>query len=278
MSLLDLFFREMGLSETSLHINSIGCPVCRTEYNIKLKKYLEPKLSALCTTCQNRYEKNPLRIIDCKEPGCQPLVKNAPALLDNLCTECQDHFDSFCAHLDELELKYTVDNNIVRGLDYYTRTVFEFVSEHVGTQGTICGGGRYDGLVEEVGGQPTPGIGFALGVERLMLELQQQNAIMIEALKPVIYIAALGSAASYVRKISLKWRNKGLRVDSDLMGRSLKAQMKYASKQGIRFTAVIGDDEIENGRLRIKDMNKHSETEMSFEEAISFLLEKQKEG
>lgn len=275
VSLLDLYFRELGLKETSLRINSIGCPVCRAEYNQKLKNYLAPHLNDLCETCQSRYDRNPLRIIDCKEPGCKPIVREAPALLDNLCPDCQTHFDGFCKHLEELDIKYTVDKGIVRGLDYYTRTVFEFVSEHVGTQGTICGGGRYDGLVEQVGGQPTPGIGFALGVERLLMELEQQQAALPEPARPSIYIAALGDAGDQARKWTWKLRSQGIRAETDLMGRSLKAQMKYAGKQGFRFSTVIGDDEISAGKIRLKDMTEHNETEVSFEQAEQLLAEHQ---
>jgi histidyl-tRNA synthetase len=274
VSLLDLFFRELGLKETSLRINSIGCPTCRTEYNQKLKEYLKPHLDKLCDTCQTRYDKNPLRIIDCKEPGCRPYVQEAPALLDNLCPDCQAHFNGFCNNLDELGLKYTIDKGIVRGLDYYTRTVFEFVSEHVGTQGTICGGGRYDGLVAEMGGQPTPGIGFALGVERLLMELQQQQATMPEPAGITVYIAVLGSgAAAEARRWTLRLRTLGVRAETDLLQRSLKAQLKYAGKLGVRYTVVIGEDEIKTGKIKFKDMRQHSEQEMSFEQAEQLLIE-----
>ena len=164
ISILTLFFARMGLTQTHLCINSIGCPVCRTEYNRILREYYQPGLAGMCHDCKGRYEKNPLRMLDCKEPHCHTLAADAPKLLDHLCPDCREHFNGLTANLDDLGIPYTIDPGIVRGLDYYTRTVFEFVSDHVGTQGTICGGGRYDGLVEMMGGQSVPVIGFAMGV------------------------------------------------------------------------------------------------------------------
>jgi histidyl-tRNA synthetase len=277
VSLLDLFFKTLGLKQTSLHINSIGCPVCRTEYHKILREYLMPNLEVLCDTCKTRFDKNPLRILDCKEQNCQATVKSAPALLDHLCPDCQTHFDGFCRHLNDLGLEYTIDKGIVRGLDYYTRTVFEFVSEHVGTQGTICGGGRYDGLVEEMGGQPTPGIGFALGVERLLMEMQQQNVDMPAPFKPVVYLAALGDAARRASQLCLEWRSAGIRVDSDLMDRSLKAQLKYAGKLGVQFVIVLGEDELADGMVKIKNMNDRSEITMPLDEIRDYLISRQTE-
>ena len=175
ISVVDVFFRKMGLKNIALHINSIGCPNCRGEYNKLLKDYFRPHVGTMCEDCQARFEKNPLRMIDCKIDGGRDIVKNAPRLIDHLCDDCRAHFEGLKARLEALGIAYTIDPNIVRGLDYYTRTVFEFVSENVGTQGTICGGGRYDGLVENCGGAPTPGIGFAMGVERFLLEAEAQG-------------------------------------------------------------------------------------------------------
>jgi histidyl-tRNA synthetase len=255
ISLLTLFFKEIGLGQTSLRINSIGCPVCRTAYNEILKDHIRPHLSTMCPTCNDRFEKNPLRIIDCKEKQCQPVTKTAPALLDHLCPDCQTHFDGLCHQLDELGIAYTIDKGIVRGLDYYTRTVFEFVSEHVGTQGTICGGGRYDGLVESIGGPHTPGIGFALGVERLLMELAAQGVATDAAPVPLVYIAGIGErAAAKARQLAYQLRQAGIQAEVDLMNRSLKAQMKYASKTGALFTLVLGDDEISSGTGKLKAM------------------------
>ena len=209
----------------------------------------------MCPTCNDRFEKNPLRIIDCKEKQCQPVTQSAPALLDHLCPACQTHFDGLCHQLDELGIAYTIDKGIVRGLDYYTRTVFEFVSEHVGTQGTICGGGRYDGLVESIGGPHTPGIGFALGVERLLMEMAAQGIATDAVPVPLVYIAGIGeTAAPKSRQLAYQLRQAGIQAEVDLMNRSLKAQMKYASKTGALFTLVLGDDEIASGTGKLKAM------------------------
>lgn len=272
ISLLDLFFKAIGLSQTSLRINSIGCPVCRTQYNQLLKDHIRPHLPEMCETCNDRFEKNPLRIIDCKEHKCQPTTKSAPALLDHLCPDCQTHFDGLCQNLDELGIAYTIDRGIVRGLDYYTRTVFEFVSEHVGTQGTICGGGRYDGLVESIDGPHTPGIGFALGVERLLMELSAQGIVLAQNPVPLIYLAGLGeAAAAKARQLTFALRQQGIYAETDLMNRSLKAQMKFAGKTGARFTLVLGDDEIAAGQAKLKNMADGTEQAVLLEQLVSHL-------
>jgi histidyl-tRNA synthetase len=272
ISMLALFFAEIGLGQTSLRINSIGCPVCRASYNELLKDHIHPHLTTMCPTCNERFEKNPLRIIDCKEKQCQPVTKSAPALLDHLCPDCQAHFDGLCRQLDELGIAYTVDRGIVRGLDYYTRTVFEFVSEHVGTQGTICGGGRYDGLVESIDGPHTPGIGFALGVERLLMELNAQGVTAAANPVPLIYIAGLGdTAAAKSRQLAYGLRKAGIQAEVDLMNRSLKAQMKYASKIGARFTLVLGDDEIARGTGQLKAMATSTSSEVVLDDLITTL-------
>ncbi|MBP1757669.1 MAG: histidyl-tRNA synthetase, partial [Firmicutes bacterium] len=272
ISMLALFFAEIGMGQTSLRINSIGCPVCRAAYNELLKDHIRPHLATMCPTCNERFEKNPLRIIDCKEKQCQPVTKSAPALLDHLCPDCQTHFDGLCRQLDELGIAYTVDRGIVRGLDYYTRTVFEFVSEHVGTQGTICGGGRYDGLVESIDGPHTPGIGFALGVERLLMELNAQGVTVAASPVPLIYIAGLGDAAgAKARQLVFALRKAGIQAEVDLMNRSLKAQMKYASKIGVRFTLVLGDDEIARGTGQLKAMATSTSSEVVLDDLITTL-------
>ena len=273
ISLLALFFKEIGLSQTSLRINSIGCPVCRTAYNQILKDHIRPHLHEMCETCNDRFEKNPLRIIDCKEHKCQPTTKSAPALLDHLCPDCQTHFDGLCRHLDELGIAYTIDRGIVRGLDYYTRTVFEFVSEHVGTQGTICGGGRYDGLVESIDGPHTPGIGFALGVERLLMELKAQGIEIATNPVPLVYLAGLGeAAAAKARQLTFALRQQGIYAETDLMNRSLKAQMKFAGKTGARFTLVLGDDEIVAGEAKLKQMADGSEQIVRLDDLAASLM------
>jgi len=269
ISILYLFFERLGLKKTGLNINSIGCPVCRKEFNEKLKNYFRPHLSELCDNCKNRFEKNPLRLIDCKEERCKRIAAGAPALLDNICDDCRAHFEGLKAGLDNLGIEYKVDPGIVRGLDYYTKTVFEFVSENVGTQGTICGGGRYDGLVEVCGGNPTPGIGFALGVERLLMELESQGIIIEEPNPPDIYIATMGETASkFAQELVYKLRKANVCAETDLMGRSLKAQMKYADKKGFLYTVVLGDNEIESGKAVLKDMRSGEQKDVSLDSIL----------
>lgn len=266
ISLLDLFFKRMGIDKVSLNINSIGCPKCRTSYNEKLMEYLRPSLDSLCETCKGRFNRNPLRIIDCKEEKCKKITANAPSLIDNLCEECSSHFEGLKSGLDNLDIKYNIDKNIVRGLDYYTKTVFEFVSENVGAQGTICGGGRYDGLVEACGGTPTPGIGFAVGVERLLIEMESLGITIPEPDKPAVYIAAIGDAASqYAEKLVFNLRSNGISAERDLMQRSVKAQMKYANKINAQYAVVLGDDEINNNRAVLKNMENGEQKEVSLD-------------
>lgn len=272
ISLVDLFFKRLGLSQTSLQINSIGCPVCRTAYHEQLRTWLRPRVASLCPTCQGRFEKNPLRILDCKEDRCQQVTAEAPLLIDHLCADCHDHFEQLKSELTLLELPFRVNPRIVRGLDYYTRTVFEFVSDHVGTQGTICGGGRYDGLIETMGGPATPGIGFALGVERLLMELQAQGVDLPSPERPELYLAAAGSAGPQVRRLAGRLRQAGIRTETDMTGRSLKAQIKYAARRDIRFLLVIGDDELASGSAQLRRLKDGSETGVALDD-LSQLIE-----
>ncbi len=277
ISLLYMFFEKLGLKQTGLNINSIGCPACRSAYHEKLKDFFRPNLSQLCDDCKNRFEKNPLRIIDCKNEGCKRFIEGAPKLLDNLCDDCRSHFEGLKSGLDNLGISYSIDPNIVRGLDYYTRTVFEFVSENGGSQGTICGGGRYDGLVEECGGPATPGIGFALGVERLLMELDSQGVQIPEPPQPDLYIAALGQrAVDFAQQLVYKLRGCNVCAETDLMNRSLKAQMKYADKKGFAFTIVIGDDEIEAGKGVLKDMRTGDHKDVSLDSIVDRFMNQAK--
>jgi len=272
ISMLSLFFERLGLSKTGLRINSIGCPKCRAVYHEKLKDFFRPHLTELCDDCRSRFERNPLRIIDCKQERCRKYIAGAPMLIDNLCDECENHFRGLKAGLENLGIEYRVDPQIVRGLDYYTRTVFEFISENVGTQGTICGGGRYDGLVEIVGGPPTPGIGFALGVERLMMELDSQGICIDEPAPPDIYIAVVGEKAqAYAQKLVYDLRSNGVCAETDLMGRSLKSQMKYADKKGFLYSIALGDDEIEAGKGVLKDMRSGEQKDVSLDSIVDRL-------
>ena len=249
------FFDKLGVKNLQLNLNSIGCENCKPKYNQELKKYFTAHYDELCDTCKDRLEKNPMRIIDCKSPVCQKLCEGAPKMIDYLCGDCKEHFSKLTSYLDRLGIEYKIDPNIVRGLDYYTKTVFEITSNALGAQSTVCGGGRYNGLVEELGGKPTPGIGFALGIERLILILKNQGAVLPQVSVPDIFIAAIGESAEFeAQKIVYELRHKGLWAERDLCGRSVKAQMKYANKLGARFSIVMGDDEIQNGSIEIKNM------------------------
>ncbi len=253
ISLVDVFFRKLGIGDSLLRINSIGCPVCRSGYNKLFREYLAERHDGLCATCRGRFATNPLRVIDCKEDGCRALVKDAPLLADHLCPDCAAHFEELKACLANLGIAYEVDKRIVRGLDYYTRTVFEFVSDHVGTQGTICGGGRYDGLIGEFGGESVPGIGFALGIERLLLELSARGIAFNSLPEPSLYLLGIGREGDdAAQRICLQLRDDGLRAETDLMGRSFKARMKYAGKTGFTHLVILGDDEIAAGTVRVK--------------------------
>lgn len=263
ISLAMLFFERLGLKGLELRINSVGCPKCRKEYGEKLREFLKDKLPLLCETCNTRYHTNPMRIIDCKVEKCKKAVEGIPLMLDYICDECREHFESLKAHLDNMGIEFTVDPTIVRGLDYYTKTAFEIVSSDIGSQGTVCGGGRYDGLVEECGGPPTPGIGFGLGIERLLLTLENQG---IEIQKEDIldlYVASVGNEA-YKKAVSLVFglRAAGVAAECDHMGRSLKAQMKFADRLGFRYSMVLGDTEISQGTAALKDMESGDETEV----------------
>ncbi len=269
ISMLDLFFNRIGIKNVGININSIGCPKCRASYNEKLKEFLRPHLDGLCRTCQDRFTRNPLRIIDCKEEKCKKITENVPALLENLCEECAVHFEAFKWGLDNLGIKYNVDKNIVRGLDYYTKSVFEFISKNVGAQGTICAGGRYDGLVEACGGTPTPGIGFAMGIERLLMEMESQAIDIPEPNKAAVFVASIGDSASmYAQKLVYKLRNNGIAAEKDLMSRSLKAQMKYADKIGVQYTIVLGEDEIKNNKAVLKNMKTGEQLEIKLDTLV----------
>lgn len=256
ISFVNDFFAALGLSNISLEINSIGCPNCRKHYHAALKEYFEARKADLCDTCLTRLDKNPLRILDCKSPVCKEIAKDAPIGLDYLCDDCKEHFEGLKKRLDALGIAYTVNPRIVRGLDYYTKTVFEFVSGDIGAQSTVCGGGRYDGLIKSLGGADQPGIGYAMGVERLLMVLEAQG---IEIPKPNpcdLYIASMGEAASvFAMKLAADLRSEGFAAESDLIGRSLKAQMKYADKIGAKYSMVIGDNELAEGRAKVKNMS-----------------------
>ena len=267
ISLAYAFLTNVGLKDLALNINSIGCKECRAKYNQALKEYIGANLDGMCATCKSRFDKNPLRILDCKEERCKTITANAPKILDYLCDDCKEHFEGVQKGLTALGINFTVNPGIVRGLDYYTRTVFEFVSTDIGAQGTVCGGGRYNHLVEEVGGKPTPAAGFGLGLERLLLVLENTNNLKAEDKGIDVYVAPLGEKAGDESGVICQHlRKAGLSAETDLMGRSLKAQMKYADKINAHFVAIIGDDELDQGIATVKNMKEGESRQVSLDD------------
>ena len=257
---------SIGIEKIALEINSIGCPECRKKYSEALKEYFKANIDNLCDTCKDRLERNPMRILDCKSPVCKEIAANAPVVLDYLCDGCAEHFTQVKKHLDAAGIKYTVNPHIVRGLDYYTRTVFEFVSGDIGAQSTVCGGGRYDGLISQMGGQPTASLGFAMGIERLMLVLESQKTELPKQSGCDLFIAQMGEkAALAATALCNDLRDDGFKVQTDICGKGLKAQMKYADKIGASFTMVLGDNELETEKANLKNMENGEITEVSLE-------------
>ena len=258
---------RLGLKNIELHINSIGCPTCRAKYHEALKAYFEPHKEELCDTCKDRLVKNPMRLLDCKSPICKEIGKDAPLILDYLCDDCKDHFESFKKYLTNFGIDYVIDPKIVRGLDYYTKTVFEFITTEIGAQGTVCGGGRYDGLIEQLSGQHTPALGFGMGIERLLLLMDKQGCDYLTPKKCDIYFATMGEAAlEKAMQLTKDLRELGYCAEYDLMGRGIKPQMKYANKINAAFTVVIGDNELESGKVKLKEMTKGEETELALDD------------
>lgn len=267
--LADSVLREIGIKNISLEINSIGCPECRKHYHAALKTYFESKKADLCGTCLERLDRNPMRILDCKSPVCSGVAADAPVVLDFLCDDCKNHFESVKAHLTAAGLEYTVNPQIVRGLDYYTKTVFEFVAKGIGAQSTVCGGGRYDGLIAQLGGPSVQSVGFAMGIERLMLTAEAQGVEFPEAATTDVYFVTLGSTASVMAAgLCAKLRAEGFEALCDLNGRSLKPQMRYADKIGAKYTCVLGDSEVENGTIRLKNMKNGETYEFNAEKIV----------
>ncbi len=267
--------KELGVTGVRLNLNSIGCRKCRPEYQRKLREYFSLHEEELCGTCRERLVKNPLRIIDCKNPSCKTLAAGAPKMIDHLCPECQAHFSELRARLDAMGIAYEIDPDIVRGLDYYVRSVFEFVTDTIGAQGTVCGGGRYDGLIEEIGGPALPGVGFAVGLERLLLVMDACGASFPPATPCEVFLAPMGEKASVAAGALVeRLRAEGIRADADTMGRSLKAQMRCADKLGARYTCVLGDNEIAAGAARLKEMATGEQTEVPLGEGFTEAVEK----
>lgn len=270
IALAKSIFDTLGVRDLSLEINSIGCPKCRAEYHKALKEYFASRKDELCDTCKGRLDRNPMRILDCKSPICHEIAHGAPVVIDYLCDECKEHFEKVQKYLDAQNIEYKINPQIVRGLDYYTKTVFEFVSNSIGAQGTVCGGGRYDGLVEELGGQHTASLGFAMGLERLMLLMEAQGCEFPQAEKPDLFIVALGEKATLkALEIAKDMREEGFSALLDLNQRSVRAQMKYADKLGAKFNVVIGDNEVENKIAKLKNMQTGEETEINLDTFVS---------
>ena len=260
---------NLGIKNLSLEINSIGCPECRAKYHAALKQYFASRADELCDTCKDRLDRNPMRILDCKSPVCKAIADDAPVMIDYLCDECKTHFESVKQHLNAVGLSFTVNPKIVRGLDYYTKTVFEFISGEIGAQSTVCGGGRYDGLVGQMGGPSLPSLGFAMGIERLLMVMASQGTEFPEPAVPDVYIATMGEAARLkATKLCMDLRNEGFTAITDVAGRSVKAQMKYADKLGARFSTVIGDDELQNDRCVLKNMQNGEQQEVTLSDGI----------
>lgn len=254
-------FKELNIPNIKLNLNSIGCPECRRKYQEALREFIRPNLEKYCDTCKTRFEKNPMRILDCKEKKCKEMNQGAPIILDYLCDDCREHFDKVKKMLTDLGVDFEIDAGIVRGLDYYTRTVFEFVSEDDGL--TVLGGGRYDGLVKEVGGQDTPAVGFAMGAERLLEVFERYNKDVAKPKVMDLYVANVGEKANeFATELVLKLRDKGVFVEKDICERSLKAQFKYADKNNAKFVLTLGDDEVETKKAKIKNMQSGGETEV----------------
>lgn len=258
--------KKCGLS-VKLYINSMGCPDCRKKYNEALKGYFADKLDKLCPTCRERYNKNPLRILDCKEEECKALCKDAPKIIDYLCEDCSAHFKKLQELLADCGVAYEINPFIVRGLDYYTKTVFEFVTTALGSQGTVCGGGRYDNLISQLGGTPTCGVGFGMGIERLLMLMEAENVIIPERENVKLYIATMGDAAyKKAFEIVSALRDKGVKAEVDHAGRGIKAQFKYADKIHAENVVTLGENELASGIAQIKHMADGSLKEVKIDE------------
>ena len=270
----DSLLKKLGIN-VKLYINSIGCPTCRAKYNQALKAFFAPHLDGLCYDCKTRYEKNPLRLLDCKEEGCKKVNATAPKMLDYLCEECATHFEELKKHLQNAGVDYEIDSRIVRGLDYYTRTVFEFVSTSIGAQGTVCAGGRYDGLIEQLGGNPTPAVGFAAGIERLLIVMEQSGVEIANDETPTVYIAGMdGDCREKAFALACALRKSGVKAEIDHMERSVKAQFKYADKIGAKYVAVIGGNELVEQRANVKSMTTGESESVAFADFVAYFKDK----
>ncbi|MEE0856053.1 MAG: histidine--tRNA ligase [Ruminococcus sp.] len=263
-------FERLGIGQLRLELNSIGCPECRAKYNEALREYFGQFKDRLCQTCLSRLERNPMRLLDCKSPEDKEIAKDAPKITDYLCEECEQHFTEVKSYLDAAGVEYTVNPTIVRGLDYYTKTVFEFVTDCIGAQGTVCGGGRYDGLIEELGGKHMPSLGFAMGLERLLMVMDSQGIVIPNNNQTSLYIATMGDAAKVKAFELLRGvRECGLAAETDVVGRGLRAQMKYADKIGAKYSLVLGDNELEQNCASVKNMETGEQTTLALDKSFA---------
>ena len=267
------FFTKVGLKDLAVSINSGGCPTCRAEYNARLKEYLDAKSDVLCETCLERKDKNPMRVIDCKNPTCKENLNDIPFMVDHICDDCKDHFEKLQTYLKEMDINFVVDKTIVRGLDYYKKTAFEIISNDIGSQSTVCGGGRYDGLVEQLGGpKGVSGIGFALGAERLLLTMENNNIEIENPYATDIFIVTIGDEAKTKSfKLLKDLRTNHISAENDHLDRSVKAQFKYSDKINAKFTIVIGDDELANDTATLKNMSTSEQTTIKLSEIVQEL-------
>lgn len=265
--------QDLGIKNLNVRINSIGCPKCRPIYHQALKEYLADRVDSLCETCRERFERNPLRVLDCKEQKCRELTKDAPSMLDMLCDECRDHFAQLQKCLDSAGIPYRVDSRIVRGLDYYTKTVFELITATPEGELTVCGGGRYDHLVAEIGGPEIPAVGFGMGLERVLMLLDADGIRIPEPPRYDIFVTYMGGNAGNAFRLTQALREKGIRTDMDHCGRSLKAQFKYANKTGVKWTGVIGDDEAATGTVKLRNMENGTEITVPADEVAKTISE-----
>ncbi|MBP1760053.1 MAG: histidyl-tRNA synthetase [Firmicutes bacterium] len=279
ISLVWNLYQRLGLVGLEVHVNSVGCPVCRARHREQLQEFLTTRKSELCSDCQERFERNPLRILDCKNPSCQAATSGAPTTKDTLCEDCSTHFERVLAILGRAGVVYRVNPRLVRGLDYYTKTAFEVMVEEIGAQSAICGGGRYDKLVEEIGGPPTPGIGFAMGIERVLAALQVQDKLPKEEPKLFAMLIALGEQAQTEGFALLSTlRSQGMPVGMDLLGRSLKNQLKSANRLGARYAFILGEEELTRNVLVIKDLMLGEQMEVSLIDAVEEINKKYQRG
>ena len=267
------FLNQLGITEIELRINSVGCPECRKKHREALKEFLRPRYDELCNTCKERYDRNPMRILDCKSEICQEIVKDAPRMLDYLCDDCKNAFEELKSNLTAMGIEYKVDPNIVRGLDYYTKTAFEFVTTSIGAQGTVCGGGRYDHLIEELGGPPIPGVCFGLGIERLLMLMDACGAQFPADDSVDVFIAVMGERAkAFGLKLCRELRQSGVAAEMDTLARNIKGQFKYADRLNAKYTLVIGENELDKGVVSLKDMSMSQQREIKIEDIFEEIV------